>query len=182
VTAVATSIRVPDRVDRRLRIAIAVLSVIGIGVASYLTYIHYAGLKVVCFSGGGGCEAVQSSRWAKLDGVPVSVLGLIGYVGILGSLAVRGEIGRIASFGLALVGFLFSMYLTYREAFSIHNWCQWCLSSAALMTALVILTGIRALRDSGDAGAQDPAPRPHRRRREFSRAERRRRERARSRR
>ena len=49
-------------------------------------------------------------------------------------------------FALALVGFLFSMYLTYREAFTIHAYCQWCLGSAALMTLLAILTTIRMLR------------------------------------
>jgi uncharacterized membrane protein len=132
-------------VDRRLKIAIGVLCLIGIGIGGYLTYVHYAGLKVVCLSSG-GCETVQSSRYAKLDGVPVALLGLLGYIGILGTLAIRGELGRAAGFGLAVVGFLFSMYLTYREVFTIKAICQWCLGSAVLMTALTILTAIRVLR------------------------------------
>jgi uncharacterized membrane protein len=131
--------------DRRLRIAILVITVIGIGIATYLTYVHYAGLKVACLSSG-GCETVQASRWSKLDGIPVAVLGLVGYVLIFVSLAIRGDIGRIGGFGLALIGFLFSMYLTYREVFSIHAICQWCVGSAVLMTALVILTGWRVVR------------------------------------
>jgi uncharacterized membrane protein len=130
--------------DRRVRIAIFVLALIGIGIAAYLTYVHYAGLKVLCLSSG-GCETVQSSRFAKLGGVPVALLGLIGYVGILGSLALRSELGRIAGFGIALIGFGFSMYLTYRELFTIKAICQWCIASAVLMTVLVILTAIRAL-------------------------------------
>ncbi len=133
--------------DRRLRIAVLVLSVIGIGIAGYLTYVHYEGLKVLCLSSG-GCETVQASRYAKLDGIPVAVLGLLGYIGILGSLAVRGELGRIAAFGIALIGFGFSMYLTYRELFTIKAICQWCVASAVLMTVLVILTAIRALREA----------------------------------
>jgi uncharacterized membrane protein len=76
----------------------------------------------------------------------VALLGLIGYVVILGSLAVRGDIGRLIGFGVALVGFLFSVYLTYREAFSIHAYCEWCLTSAGLMTVLAILTGWRVVR------------------------------------
>jgi uncharacterized membrane protein len=132
--------------DRRLQIAIVALCLLGIADAAYLTYVHYAGLKVLCLSSG-GCETVQSSHWAKLDGIPVSVLGLIGYISILLSLAVRGDVGRAAGFGIALTGFGFSMYLTYRELFTIKAICQWCVGSAVLMTALAILTAIRFLRE-----------------------------------
>jgi len=130
---------------RRLRIAILVASLLGIGIAGYLTYVHYEGLKVLCLSSG-GCETVQASRYSKLDGIPVAVLGLLGYVGLLASLAIRGESGRIAGFAVALTGFGFSMYLTYRELFTIKAICQWCVGSAVLMTVLAILTAVRALR------------------------------------
>jgi uncharacterized membrane protein len=139
----------PSRVgtgDRHLRIAIGVICLIGIGIAGYLTYVHYAGLKVVCLSSG-GCETVQASRYAKLDGIPVAVLGLAGYITILLTLAVRTDLARSAGFGVALIGFLFSMYLTYRELFTIKAICQWCVGSATLMTILVVLTAIRVLRD-----------------------------------
>jgi uncharacterized membrane protein len=144
--AARESARSGHSADRRLRIAILVLSLIGIGIAGYLTYVHYEGLKVLCLSSG-GCETVQASRFAKLDGVPVAVLGLAGYIGILGSLLVRGELGRIAAFAIALIGFGFSMYLTYRELFTIKAICQWCVASAVLMTILAILTAIRVLRE-----------------------------------
>jgi uncharacterized membrane protein len=134
--------------DRKLAIAILVLAVIGTGVAAYLTYVHYAGLKVICSND--GCGTVQSSVYAKLAGVPVATLGLAGYLGILGSLLIKGELGRMAAFGIALIGFLFSMYLTYRELFTIHAICEWCVSSAVLMTLLFILTAIRALRYQPD--------------------------------
>jgi uncharacterized membrane protein len=146
MTALSGTLALGGSTDRRLRIAIAVLCVIGIGIAGYLTYVHYAGLKVLCLSSG-GCETVQSSRYAKLDGVPVSVLGLAGYVTILLSLALRGDTGRAVGFGIALVGFLFSTYLTYRELFTIKAICQWCVGSAVLMTALVIITGLRVVHD-----------------------------------
>ncbi len=136
--------------DRRLAIAIGVLCVIGIGIASYLTYVHYAGLKVLCLSSG-GCETVQASSYAKLAGIPVAVLGLAGYVFILISLAIRDDIGRALGFGLALIGFLFSAYLTYRELFTIKAICQWCVSSAVLMTLVLILTATRLLREDFSA-------------------------------
>jgi uncharacterized membrane protein len=152
-TAVASqsTVRTGDATDRRLRIAILVLSLIGIGIAGYLTYVHYEGLKVLCLSSG-GCETVQASQYAKLDGVPVALLGLIGYIGILGTLPLRNDLGRVAGFGIALIGFGFSMYLTYRELFTIKAICQWCVSSAVLMTILVVLTAIRVLREAPAPG------------------------------
>jgi uncharacterized membrane protein len=140
-----------NSVDRSLVIAIGVLCVIGIGLAGYLTYVHYAGLKVVCLSSG-GCETVQASKYAKLGGIPVAVLGLAGYVSILISLAIRGDTGRALGFGIALIGFMFSLYLTYRELFTIKAICQWCVGSAVLMTLLVILTAIRLVRADPGSG------------------------------
>ena len=145
-TAVSVSARRAVSTDRRLQIAIVVLCVLGLLDAGYLTYVHYAGVKVLCVASG-GCETVQASKYAELAGVPVAVLGLIGYVLILASVAVRGELARAAGFAIALVGFGFSAYLTYRELFTIHAICQWCVASAVLMTGLVVLTGVRFLRE-----------------------------------
>jgi uncharacterized membrane protein len=145
-TAVSTARPRSISLDGKLRIAIGVLTLIGIGIGGYLTYTHYAGLHVLCLSSG-GCETVQNSSYAKLDGIPVAVLGLAGYIGILASLVVRGESSRLAAFGLALIGFGFSMYLTYRELFTIKAICQWCVGSAVLMTALAVLTAVRVLRE-----------------------------------
>jgi len=148
MTAVAPAARRELLADSRLRIAILVFCLIGIADAGYLTYVHYAGLKVLCLSSG-GCETVQASRWAKLGGIPVSVLGLAGYITIGLSLLVRGELGRAAGFAVALIGFGFSLYLTYRELFTIHAICQWCVASAVIMTALAVITGLRFLRYDG---------------------------------
>lgn len=173
-TVVSNGVPRYDTVDRRLRIAIGVLCVIGIGVAGYLTYTHYEGLRVLCLSSG-GCETVQQSVYSKLDGIPVAVLGLAGYIGILFSLFIRNDLGRAAGFGLALVGFLFSAYLTYREIFTIKAICQWCVSSAVIMTVLVILTAIRAVRAEPDtvAAPAKSVPRAERRRLERKHAARR---------
>jgi uncharacterized membrane protein len=146
MTAVANAVTRGVVSDRRLRIAIIVVCLLGIADAGYLTYVHYADLKVVCLAGGGGCETVQASRYAKLGGIPVAVLGLIGYISILGSTFIRGELGRAIGVAIAFVGFCFSMYLTYRELFTIHAICQWCVASAVLMTVLVILTTVRFMR------------------------------------
>jgi uncharacterized membrane protein len=129
----------------RLRPATAVLAAIGVGIAGYLTYVHYAGINPICVSGGGGCEKVQSSRWSELAGIPVAVLGLAGYVAILLSLALPEDLGQLAAALLSLVGAGFSLYLTYTELFEIHAICQWCVASAVLMVALAIVSVARVL-------------------------------------
>ncbi len=129
-----------------------VLAVIGLGIASYLTYVHYAGIKPAC-TAGESCTKVQTSVYSKLAGVPVALMGLIGYVLILGSLlAPENETTRFATMAFALVGFGFSAYLTYRELFSIHAICEWCASSAVIMTVLAGLSTWRFLRGEAPAG------------------------------
>jgi uncharacterized membrane protein len=134
-----------DRADRTLQRTLVVLALVGIGIAGYLTYVHYNGLSPICAINA-GCEKVQSSRYAKVGGVPVPVIGLVGYVAILLSLLVRGELARLATAGMAIGGFAFSVYLTSLELFRIHAICQWCVGSAIVMTAIAVLATIRVLR------------------------------------
>ena len=130
--------------DRRLRVAAIVLALIGLGIASYLTYVHYEGIHPVCGLGG-DCEKVQTSEWSKLAGIPVTVLGIIGYAVIFVSLFVPGEEALIVGALTALVGFGFSAYLTYRELFTIDAICPWCVASAVVMTLLAIVMTTRLL-------------------------------------
>jgi uncharacterized membrane protein len=142
--------------SRTLRLTLLALAVIGLGIASYLTYVHYAGIKPAC-TAGESCTKVQTSVYSKLAGVPVALIGLLGYVAIVGSLlAPESENARLATMALTLVGFGFSAYLTYRELFSIHAICEWCASSAVIMTLLVCLSVWRFLRG---ASPQTPAVR-----------------------
>jgi uncharacterized membrane protein len=138
-------------IDRRLRGAIFALALVGLCVAAYLTYVHYEDIKPVCGLGG-DCQKVQTSQWSKVGGVPVALLGLIGYALILASLFVPGEAGRVAGAFLALIGFAFSAYLTYRELFSIDAICPWCVVSACLMTLLAVLSAIRLVRAEAQVG------------------------------
>jgi uncharacterized membrane protein len=136
--------------SRALRITMIVLATIGLGVASYLTYVHYADINPVCTSS--SCLKVQTSVYSKLAGIPVAVLGLIGYVAILGSLLIsESETSRLATLVFTFAGFGFSAYLTYRELFSIHAVCEWCASSAGIMTILTCLAVWRFLRGERSA-------------------------------
>jgi uncharacterized membrane protein len=138
--------------ERALHTVGLVLAVLGLGVAGYLVYVHYADVDPVC-NIAHGCHKVQTSEYAKLAGVPVALLGLFGYIIIFASLLIEGEAARMAGALTALVGFGFSMYLTYRELFTIDAICQWCVASAILMTGLAIVCTWRLLRAEAPVAA-----------------------------
>ena len=126
---------------RRLRNVLIVLAAIGVALAGYLTYVHYSGTEPPCSIKGNPCSQVQKSQYSELGGIPVALIGLIGYIVILGSLLVREtETTRFLTAGLTLGGFGFSLYLTYREVFTLEKICEWCVGSAILMTIMMLLS------------------------------------------
>jgi uncharacterized membrane protein len=102
------------------------------GIAAYLTFEHYTGGAVACSTG--GCEQVQDSSYSKLVGVPVSLIGVVGYLLIFASAFVRGEVGAVVGGALTLIGFAFAMYLLYIQIAIIEAICQWCVGSDAVLT------------------------------------------------
>jgi uncharacterized membrane protein len=129
--------------DGALRAAAALVTLAGIGVAGYLTWTHYAGSSVVCVVGG-GCERVQESEYAEIGGVPVAVLGLVTYAGLLGLIVWDTAGARLAAAALALVGLLFSLYLLVVQLFVIDAVCTWCLANDVVIApALAVLTALR---------------------------------------
>ena len=127
--------------------ALGVLALLGLAVSAYLTWVHYAGVEPVC-TGISDCERVQSSEYSELAGVPVALIGMLGYAAILASL--RGPLELTAL--LAYLGLAFSAYLTWAELFRIEAICQWCVVSALLILAIAALATMRALRSAGVAG------------------------------
>jgi uncharacterized membrane protein len=133
------------------RMAIAVLSLLGVFDAAYLS-MYKLGMIGGLTCSVGSCEQVQNSPQAALFGIPVSVLGLGAYLALL-ALALVGVQPRFAAdrrIALAIsaisgIGMLFSAYLTYVEAFVIDMWCQYCVVSAILIT-LIFLLSLPALR------------------------------------
>jgi uncharacterized membrane protein len=127
----------------------ALLAAVGIGIAAYITIADAGGGAPACIAGGHGCQTVADSSYAHLGGVAVSVIGIVGYVAILGAMLWPGDPGRFAALALTLIGFAFSLYLTYLELAVIDAICQWCVASAVVITALFALSVIRALRFTG---------------------------------
>ena len=126
------------------RVAAIAVALIGLGIATYLTIVHYTGGAPVCAIAH-GCETVQKSDYSKLAGVPVAVLGLLGYLGILAALIRDDENSRSIAAFLSIVGFGFSAWLTYTELALINAICIWCVGSAICMTILAVLNVSRVL-------------------------------------
>ena len=134
------------------RMVVAVLALGGFFVALYL-FAHNLGLGGPIVCGVGDCAAVQSSQYATLGPIPVSFIGVLGYVALL-ALSFVGlrpnhrESRMIGGLLLAgsLGGGLFSVYLTYLEAFVIEAWCQYCVVSAIIITAIFFASIPEAVR------------------------------------
>jgi uncharacterized membrane protein len=131
----------------KLYVTAAVLSVLGLADALYLTVEHVTGQSVRCTIVA-GCSEVLSSQYAVVAGVPLALIGAAAYFGVF-SLATLAAFGyRIAATLLAplvLLMFLVSLWLIYLQAFVIHAFCQFCLFSAAVTTALTVIVLIALL-------------------------------------
>jgi uncharacterized membrane protein len=122
------------------------LALAGIGVSGYLTWTHLANRAIAC-GGSQGCDIVQQSVYSEVVGVPVALLGLLAYVALLALTLLRGRLPEeldayipLAVFGIALIGVLYSAYLTYLELYVIDAICRWCVSSAIIMAAILLLS------------------------------------------
>ena len=131
--------------DKALRLTMAMLALVTIGIAGYLLQAHYSGGSVVCSTG--GCETVEQSRYSDIFGIPVALIGLLGSVAILITL-LRGDLlGRAAGLALTLTGFLFAAYLVLVQLAVLHAVCEWCIVNDSLVTAIAALAVVRASAD-----------------------------------
>jgi uncharacterized membrane protein len=131
--------------DRALRGAIAAVAVAGIALASYLLYAREAGAQLVCTTG--GCETVQSSRYAEVFGVPVAALGLVAYIWLLLTSWPRSELARAGQTAVALAACVFSTYLVFVQLHVIGAVCELCLVSDGLIAVAAALALLRLRSD-----------------------------------
>lgn len=127
----------------RLRNAIVAAALVGVGIAGYLTYVHYAHTSPICTTG--GCEQVQKSKYAELAGVPVALLGLLAYVCLIALAFVRGAAAATAGVFVAIVGVAFSGYLLWAQLGPIGAICQWCLGNDLTIAVVAGLYVVRML-------------------------------------
>ncbi len=141
-----------DRAFYRVSIGLAI---VGVLVSIYMTIFKLTENPGMCL-GNGGCSVVNNSIYAEVYGVPVAVIGVGGYIAILVSLLLRTRApffeasGTMIVFGLALVGFLFTVYLIYVEVALIYALCPFCVTSQVTMTILFIISLIALAREPAD--------------------------------
>lgn len=121
--------------------AAALISLLGVAEATYLTAIFLSGETAVC-GGSADCFQVLGSSYAKIGPVPVSGLGALAYFSAF-TFATFAGFGypRARQFFTWTVTAMFCMtlWLLFVQAFRLHAFCRYCLFSAALV---FLLTGL----------------------------------------
>ena len=130
-----------------------VLVVLGLLVAVYMTIYKITSNDSMCL-GSGDCSTVNASRYSEVNGIPVAVFGVIGYLAILAVHYFENrnrffkQNGTLIIFGMALTGFLFTLWLIYVEVAILRALCPFCVTSQAAMTVIFIIAVIRLVRQT----------------------------------
>jgi uncharacterized membrane protein len=138
-----------DHTLTKISIALAAL---GLLVAGYMTIYKLTDNQTMCL-GSGGCSVVNSSIYSQVYGIPVALVGVLGYATILGILiletrrAIPESSGVLIAFGICLTGFIFTAYLIYVEIALIHALCPFCITSQVIMILIFILSIVRLARE-----------------------------------
>lgn len=131
---------------QRLMSVVAILAVCGIVVSSTSLQHHYATSKTpYCDIGEAfNCDIVNRSAYSSILGIPVALIGMIGYGALAGLATVYRERREtpLMLFGGAAAGLAFALYLTYIEGHVLGVWCILCLSSLALIAVTTVLSGV----------------------------------------
>lgn len=138
--------------DRLLRASLLVVCACGIGVAAYLTYVHYQPKALIC-TGSGGCETVQESSYAVFAGIPLAVIGLAAWITAATLTVWNTDLARLLTAALALVALAFSAYLVILQLFVIDAICVWCMANDVVLVPLLTVLSILRLRSRANANA-----------------------------
>jgi uncharacterized membrane protein len=132
----------------RTYLVVALLALVGLADSLYLTVQDLTGQTLRCTMS--GCSEVLSSPYSHIGSLPLAALGAVAYFTVF-SLAILVAFGysfaRTLLAGLSAIMFLMTLWLLYLQAFVIHHFCQYCLLSAAVTTAVTaIVWGSRILK------------------------------------
>jgi vitamin-K-epoxide reductase (warfarin-sensitive) len=125
---------------------VAILAVCGIVVSSMSLQHHYAKSKTeYCDIGENfNCDIVNRSEYSSIAGIPVALIGMLGYGALVGLTSVYRERREtpLLILGGAWIGLAFALYLTYIEGRVLGVWCILCLSSLALIGGIAVVSAV----------------------------------------
>ena len=137
--------------DKGLYRASLALVIIGLLVSIYMTIYKVTSNDSLCL-GSGDCATVNASRYSEVNGIPVAVVGILGYAAML---AVHWferrnsffkENGTLLIFGMALTGFIFTVWLVYVEVSLLKAICPFCVTSQVAMTFIFVIAVLRMIK------------------------------------
>jgi len=136
-----------------IRKLMLIFSLLGLSDATYLLVIKLTSNKALCVPGLGDCWSVNTSAYSEWNGIPISVFGMLAYISIISILLLSKRFEFIRTYssifilGISLIGFIFSIYLTYLQFAVIKAICPFCIISAITMTTVFVLSIINFIKN-----------------------------------
>lgn len=137
--------------NKRLSQVSIALTILGLLVSVYMTIYKFTSNDKMCI-GSKDCSVVNASRYSEVSGVPVAVIGVLGYAALLAVQLLERkpgfvqENGTMIFFGLSVTGFIFTLYLIYLEIVLIKAYCPFCITSQVVMTLIFVISVIRLIK------------------------------------
>jgi vitamin-K-epoxide reductase (warfarin-sensitive) len=135
-----------SEISRRLMSLIGILAVCGIVVSSVSLQHHFATSKTAYCDLGAmlNCDIVNRSKYSSILGVPVALIGMLGYAALVGLATVYRDRPQTPALLLvgSTVGLAFALYLTYVESRILGVYCILCLTSLTLIAAITVISGV----------------------------------------
>ena len=137
--------------DKRLTQITVALAILGLLVSIYMTVYKVTSNDNMCL-GSGDCSTVNASRYSEVNGIPVALIGVLGYTAIIGLHWIERkndffeQNGSMILFGISLFGFFFTLWLVYVEVAVLKALCPFCVTSQITMTIIFVLSIIRVVR------------------------------------
>ncbi len=129
---------------RRLMVALSLVAVAGVAVSSVSLYHHFSKSKTSFCDIGEffNCDLVNRSGYSTVLGVPVALIGILGYLLILALATVYRQKAEtpVMLLIVSAAGLGFALYLTYIEAHALGAWCILCLTSLTLISTSALLS------------------------------------------
>ena len=139
--------------DRIARVLILLFSLCGIGLSIASLRSHYAtsATDYCDLNEVFNCDIVNRSKFSEAFGIPVALIGLIGYLVLLGLTAKKVRALEILRSYMSLGGLMFALYLAYIEEHVLRTWCLLCIGSLIAIAGITIVSAV-GLWDSGRKG------------------------------